>query len=57
MARFLGGLNRQLTHQVDRQACFDMQELLRLAVIIEGQLAWEKENSKRYAISKSTTFN
>ena len=57
MARFLGGLNRQLAHQVDRQAYFDMQELLHLAVKIEGQLAWEKENSKRYGISKSTTFN
>ena len=34
-----------------------MQELLHLAVKIEGQLAWEKENSKRYGISKSTTFN
>jgi len=26
-------------------------------VKIEGQLAWEKENSKRYDISKSTSFN
>jgi len=34
-----------------------MQELLHLAVKIEGQLAWEKENSKRYAISKSITYN
>ncbi|XP_023534142.1 uncharacterized protein LOC111795765 [Cucurbita pepo subsp. pepo] len=57
MARFLGGLNRQLAHQVDRQAYFDMQELLHLAVKIEGQLAWEKDNSKRYGISKSITFN
>ncbi|XP_023518101.1 uncharacterized protein LOC111781645 [Cucurbita pepo subsp. pepo] len=57
MARFLGGLNRQLAHQVDRHVYFDMQELLHLAVKIEGQLAWEKENSKRYGISKSTTFN
>ena len=32
MARFLGGLNRQLTHQVDRQTYFDMQKLLHLAV-------------------------
>ena len=47
MARFLSGLNRQLAHQVDRQAYFDMQELLHLAVKIEGKLAWEKENSKR----------
>ena len=57
MARFLGGSNRQLAHQVDRQAYFDMQELLHLAVKIEGQLAWEKDNSKRYDISKSITFN
>ena len=56
MARFFGGLNTQLAHQVDRQAYFDMQELLHLAVKIEGQLAWEK-NSKRYVIPKSTTFN
>ena len=34
-----------------------MQELLHLAVKIEGQLAWEKENFKRYGISKSITFN
>ena len=57
MARFLGGLNRQLAHQVDRQPYFDMKELLHLAVKIEGQLAWEKENSKRYSSSKSTTFS
>ena len=56
MARFFGGLNTQLAHQVDRQAYFDMQELLHLGVKIEGQLAWEK-NSKRYAIPKSKTFN
>ena len=31
MARFFGGLNRQLAHQVDRQTYFDMQELLHLA--------------------------
>ena len=36
MAKFLGGLNRQLAHQVDMQAYFDMQELLHLAVKIEG---------------------
>ena len=36
---------------------FDMQELLHLAVKIEGQLAWEKENSKRFGIPKSTIFN
>ena len=35
MARFLGGLNRQLAHQVDRQAYFDMQELSHLAVKIK----------------------
>ena len=57
MARFLSGLNQKLVHQVDRQTYFDMQELLHLAVKIEWQLAWEKENSKRYVISKSTTFN
>ena len=57
MARFLSGWNRQLAHQVDRQTYFDMQELLHLAVKTEGQLAWEKENSKRHAISKSKTFN
>ena len=36
---------------------FDMQKLLHLAFKIERQLAWEKEISKRYGISKSTTFN
>ena len=56
MARFLGGLKRQLAYQVDRQAYFDMQELLHLAIKIEGQLVREKEKSKRYIISKSTTF-
>ena len=39
MARFLGGLNRQLAHQVNRQTYFDMQELLHLAVKIKEQLA------------------
>ena len=57
IVRFLGGLNGQLAHQVAKQAYFDMQELLHLTVKIEGQLPWKKENSKRYAISKSTTFN
>ncbi|XP_022158198.1 uncharacterized protein LOC111024735 [Momordica charantia] len=57
MATFLGGLNRPLAHQVDRQTYFDMKELLHLAVKIEGQLAWEKENSKRYISSKSTSFS
>ena len=42
---------------MDRQAYFDMQELLHVAVKVEGQLAWEKENFKRYGISKSTAFN
>ncbi|XP_022925325.1 uncharacterized protein LOC111432615 [Cucurbita moschata] len=39
---------KKLMRKRDRQAYFDMQELLHLAVKIEGQLAWEKENSKRY---------
>ena len=54
MARFLGGLNQQLAHQVDRQAYFDMQELLHLAVKIKGQLAWEKENDKATLILSPT---
>ncbi|XP_038888883.1 uncharacterized protein LOC120078660 [Benincasa hispida] len=46
MARFLGGMNRELTNQMDRQAYFDMKELLHLAVKIEGQLTWEKSHIK-----------
>ena len=42
---------------MDRQAYFDIQKLLHLAIKIAGQLAWEKENTKRYTISKSITYN
>ena len=57
MARFLGGINKELANQVDRQTCFDMKELLHLTVKIEGQLAWEKMHFKMYVSFKSTSFS
>ncbi|TYJ98383.1 uncharacterized protein E5676_scaffold232G001260 [Cucumis melo var. makuwa] len=56
MSRFLGGLNQEITHLVDRNLPYNMEDMYHYAIKIEAQLKEEKERSKRY-VSKTHTFS
>ncbi|TYK26105.1 F15O4.13 [Cucumis melo var. makuwa] len=56
MSRFLGGLNQEIAHLVDRNPPYNMEDMYHYAIKIEAQLKEEKERSKRY-VSKTHTFS
>ncbi|KAA0040926.1 uncharacterized protein E5676_scaffold315G00780 [Cucumis melo var. makuwa] len=47
MSRFLGGLNQEIAHLVDRNPPYNMEDMYHYAIKIEAQLKEEKERSKR----------
>ncbi|KAA0066461.1 uncharacterized protein E6C27_scaffold21G005620 [Cucumis melo var. makuwa] len=47
MSRFLGGLNKEIAHLVDRNLPYNMEDMYHYAIKIEAQLKEEKEHSKR----------
>ena len=56
MSRFLGGLNQEIAHLVDRNPPPYMEDMYHYAIKIEAQLKEEKERSKRY-VSKTHNFS
>ena len=46
MGRFMGGLNRELRHKVDAHSCYDMEEMLHLAIKFESHM--QEDSKSRY---------
>ena len=56
MSRFLGGLNREIAHPINKSSHIYLEYMYHYAIKIEEQLRGKKEHSKRYT-SKSHTFS
>ncbi|TYK18910.1 Retrovirus-related Pol polyprotein from transposon 17.6 [Cucumis melo var. makuwa] len=56
MSRFLGGLDQEIAHLVDRNPPYNMEDMYHYAIKIRAQLKEENERSKRY-VSKTHTFS
>ncbi|KAA0059666.1 Transposon Ty3-I Gag-Pol polyprotein [Cucumis melo var. makuwa] len=56
MSTFLGGLNQEIAHLVDRNPPYNMEDMYHYAIKIEAQLKEKKQRSKRYG-SKTHTFS
>ena len=55
MARFLGGLNKEIADRLELQHYVELEEMVHLAVKIKGQLQGKGLN--RYASKPSSSFN
>ena len=57
MARFLGGLNRDIANQLELQQYLEMEEMLHVAIKLEHQFKRRGVNSRFGGVSNSERFN